>query len=958
MKIQQLIKGTFLFTACITIFILTTAQYDNPSNGKTGGPGEGQCSDCHTQNNPNFDGNLEITGLPAEVFTGRKYNIEITVRATQGNPFNAGIQMITLDGNNFNTGELKNPRGISGVVQFGDRIYFEHKGSPTKFSDGTASWSVDWVAPETITNPEVHLFAATILGNGDSTDQGDLQILTNLSSTLLEGDPPLTSEANISEITCGGYMDGSINLDVSGGVLPYRYLWNTGDTTSSLSNLGPGTYSVVINDADTSSTQLEVTLNESPELVLDVVTVTTLGCSGQNDASALLQIEGGNPPYHITWPDGDTSLSKENLAIGDYIVVATDNTGCMDTAIVTVDAMSVLQINLVGIDESAPGANDGLAFITPEGGTPPYLVAWGNGSNQDTIMNLSPGVYSVIVADSEGCLVLDSVEIRAGVCNIPIETNQTHVSCNGLNDGTAMIISPDASAITSYTWSSGDTTRMVTGLTAGSYIVQIRDTMGCQGLDTVLITEPVPLTINIKSISDASCDLNGSVSFTISGGTEPYEIYSPDFAEASDSIATIGAGSYEFFVDDANGCMDSLSFSISSIDNDPPILRRSEYTLFLDENGNAHMDSVPVDSLIFDACGVDSVWFSTRSFNCTSMATPIAIQAWDENLNRLNGAILINVLDTIAPKLDFVDTIFVNSCDSVAYTTPLFMDNCAVDSVFFQSGLPSGSIFPDGLNEIVFQARDASGNSRLGKLIILVEISLDYSIEKTSIDCPTDSLGTIVINHDPEDLYSFQWNTGLINDTITNLPAGQYMVSITDTTGCSAIEQVNIESPLYEIQVDTIISKNDSGEGQIQVSILGGSPPFDFLWIKDSGEFMVPGVEDLVNIYDGSYVLMVTDSRGCTINSGSIDVQSALVSAQSISELGIRIFPNPVSKHLNIDNPENVPIQRVQVMNNTGRIVLEQSYQSFIDLSYFPSGIYWISLFSEGHRYITKLVKF
>lgn len=953
MKMMNFAKGTFIVLSFCTIYLLTTAQYDNPSNGKTGGPGEGTCTECHVPPNNNINGQIQVTGIPDQVFTGTRYTIDITVMATQGNPFSAGIQMVALDGNNQNAGELKNPRGISGVIQVGDRIYFEHKGGPTKFADGEAKWSVDWVAPDNVTNSTMSWYIASILADGDSTVAGDRQLLTNLIATLVEGNAPLTAETMINNISCGGADDGSINLEVNGGVIPYSYLWNTGDSSSSLTGVTPGTYTVTVSDADTSSVVVNATIEESEMLNFEVDNVTSLGCSGQSNATATLSISGGIPPYSISWPDGDTALTKNNLSVGEYQVTVFDDVGCADTVQVVVSATINIQPNLVGVNESEPGAGDGLAYISPTGGTPPYLVTWSNGTVGDTISGLTPGTYFVLVGDISGCLISDTVVIQPGVCDLSITTEKTNLVCSGDNNGSASVSVVDLGSVSTFAWSNGDSTQSISNQPAGIYTIHVTDTFGCVGIDTIEITEPDPLIIELQSLSSASCSLLGSAIVRISGGKSPYTINWTN-GSVGDTVTALSAGDYTATVLDQNQCTSSLDISVSNIDNTPPILRRSEYTLYIGDDGTAKLSDVSPDSILIDECPIDSVWYSVDDYNCASPPTAVAVQAWDEEGNMLNAAILVNVLDTIPPKAPILEPLSFSDCDTVYYNTPMFSDNCGMDTVFMLSGQSSGTVFPDGDNEIVFQAVDISGNVTRVTQVISVDVDLEYIVSTEGPVCAEDSTGSIVILSDLNKNYSFQWNTGLIDDTLKNIPAGNYSVSITDTSGCTAIESIALLEDLFEIQIDTIIPSSEALSASVDVTILGGTMPFTFAWIF-GGDVIVSNEEDLANISNGTYELWVTDGNGCTVKSGIIEVEQT-VGAHTLEDLGVSIYPNPFSNHIIIESPAK--FDEISILNIHGQIIHSFSeYDRRIPMHSFDAGMYIIQCKLANEYYFSKIVK-
>lgn len=137
---------------------------------------------------------------------------------------------------------------------------------------------------------------------------------------------PLITKTNV---TCNGASDGTANVSVSGGRAPYTYLWSNGATTSSISSLPPGTYSLVVTDADgcTASGSVSVT---QPALISSTISLTpplTLSAS----------ISGGTTPYtSIEWYDGSLNLIGSGTSVtvsgpGTYTLLVVDFNGCNHT---------------------------------------------------------------------------------------------------------------------------------------------------------------------------------------------------------------------------------------------------------------------------------------------------------------------------------------------------------------------------------------------------------------------------------------------------------------------------------------------------------------------------------------------------------------------------------------------------------------------------------------------------
>ncbi|MEI7802478.1 MAG: T9SS type A sorting domain-containing protein, partial [Bacteroidota bacterium] len=125
----------------------------------------------------------------------------------------------------------------------------------------------------------------------------------------------------VQPINCGTH--GNISVNATGGVLPYTYLWNTGETTASLQNVSLGNYTVTVSDAGTC---VLVTPINAQFYFYTFLTDVLPNCSANGSLTA--DVYGGTPPFTYIWTTGGTDASITNLAPGYYGVTVTDSTGC------------------------------------------------------------------------------------------------------------------------------------------------------------------------------------------------------------------------------------------------------------------------------------------------------------------------------------------------------------------------------------------------------------------------------------------------------------------------------------------------------------------------------------------------------------------------------------------------------------------------------------------------------
>lgn len=172
------------------------------------------------------------------------------------------------------------------------------------------------------------------------------------TATVLISEPAvLTAQSSTNAVSCYGDCDGDATANVTGGTQPYTFDWDSASgnqITQTATNLCPGTYGVMITDANGCTTSTAATITEPNMLTIAASSVPTT-CQACTDGSATASVTGGTPSYSYLWsPSGQTTQTATNLGAGSYTVTVTDAQGCtiMDTVVVN---------SPTGIVSNAPG---------------------------------------------------------------------------------------------------------------------------------------------------------------------------------------------------------------------------------------------------------------------------------------------------------------------------------------------------------------------------------------------------------------------------------------------------------------------------------------------------------------------------------------------------------------------------------------------------------------------------
>jgi len=244
-------------------------------------------------------------------------------------------------------------------------------------------------------------------GNYDVTITDKNGCTVNDSFTISEPGA-LNLTAVLTDISCNGDNDGTIDITVSGGTTPYTYNWTTTDGTGLVLNsedqtgLGPGTYHVTVSDINSVTADSSFTISEPIAMVV-VVQVTNISCNGEGDGQAQVGVTGGSGTIVFNWSDGQTGNTAINLVAGNYSVTGMDGNGCSVTKDFEIKEPPPLVINPQITDVSCPGETDGVIDLNISGGTAPYSATWQDMDTSLVKTGLAEGNYQVNITDAQGC---------------------------------------------------------------------------------------------------------------------------------------------------------------------------------------------------------------------------------------------------------------------------------------------------------------------------------------------------------------------------------------------------------------------------------------------------------------------------------------------------------------------------------------------------------------------------
>lgn len=411
-----------------------------------------------------------------------------------------------------------------------------------------------------------------------------------LDLTITQPDPLMLSASVIQNVSCHGGSDGAVGAVAWGGTPPYTFYTDVGPLTG----LPAGRHYAWVEDANGCGPYMgnffHFSITEPADLVLTASVAQNVTCFGGSDGRITTSATGGTRPYTFTANGGPLT----GLSAGLDTVRVTDAHGCVATQILMVTEPAMLAADsVVVVAASCYRASDGSIAASATGGTPPYRFTLTGGtlpapqtSTSGTFAGLGGGTYTLTVGDASLCTSAGATYTVGEPGELILTVADTiRLSCHGACDGTITATATGGRPPYAFTLvgpgGGSNTTGAFGGLCAGSYTLTLTDSAGRCTVSpaTVTITAPDALVLTATVAQPVSCfgGNDGAIAATATGGVAPYT-----FTANGGPLTGLPAGHYAIRVDDANGCQDTLTATITE---------PSEVIVYRDSDGDGFGDS-------------------------------------------------------------------------------------------------------------------------------------------------------------------------------------------------------------------------------------------------------------------------------------------------------------------------------------------------------------------------------
>ena len=754
-------------------------------------------------------------------------------------------------------------------------------------SGGTPAYSYTWTSSAgTIASGAVTNVSNLAAGNYtlNVSDQGGCtsqQTFTITSAPVIL--PNLVKVNNL----CNAGCTGTATVTPSGGTGALTVNWTPGSfTTTTVSNLCPNNYTVVVTDGNSCTDTTTFTIVAPPTLTATIAS-TNPTCFGVCNGSATVTPSGGTgtpATYTVGWsPNVCVNCPvASNLCGGiPYTITVTDSNACVNSQILNLVSPTQISAATTLNDPLCFNNSNGSIVSTPTGGTPGYTFSWSpaigsvtSTAATSTYSNLPAGTtFTLIVTDALGCTDT-STQVLTNPGKITTSYSSTDASC-GLANGSITIssVSGGSGPIT-VNWLSPvicGSSLSCNNLAFGTYSFVATDGNGCKDTSIVAVSNPNGPNIDSVVVNDLCNGVaNGSIAVTVISGINhvtPYVFtWTPPVTVTTNTNSTTNSnlptGQYICTVVDSLGCGTATTFTITQ----PPVIQ---------DNGNSTnatcvgINDATITSVASGGTGttytytLDGITTNTTGIFVGVSAGPHTVCISDSVGCQKCFPYTINPSFSILSTVTSVNNICSNNC-SGSITLSNISNGTAPYSITWNNAQTGPVISNLCVGSYTATITDAAGCQAIDTALITAPSAIVPHDVTVSPACGLCN-GTISVapsGGTPGTItsYTYQWSTGSTASNISNVCAGLYQIDITDSLGCKQTVQIPVSNPGAPAVTVTATSPicGNVCSGSLSTSVVGGTVPYSYLWL--------PGGQtssSITNQCAGNYAVQVKDSAGC-----------------------------------------------------------------------------------------------
>ena len=548
-----------------------------------------------------------------------------------------------------------------------------------------------------------------------------------------------------------------------------------------------------------------------------------------------------------------------------------------------------------GYNVSCSGASNGSATAIPAGGCMPYSYLWSNGQTSQTATGLSATTYSVTVTDGLGNTATTTITLTepsplvVDSITSPVNSGGWNINCANTNNGVInLAVSGGADcADYNYAWTGPNgytsTDENLIFVFAGTYYVTITDINGCNIQDSITLTEPELLEVNLVDQQDVSCSglSDGFATVLANGGANGYQ-YLWSNGETSATADSLDAGIYFVSVTDNNGCIATTNVIIGEPN---PLIAYT--TVTSDYNGSDVSCAGDADGIaeVLVNGGTPGYTYQWSNGSTDYFATDLAAGTYFVTSTDANGCdttVSVTLIDPLVLTADVV-SIVTPSCNGIANGSAIVQAAGGTPGYFYYWSNTQTGATATGLAAGTYTVTVSDTNGCNIVLTITInepDVLNPVLLDILDVTCNGGSNGAGFINvTGGTEPYTYLWSNGATTEDLNGVGAGDYTVQITDANGCDTSFTLVISQPtpmvaFIENQVNVYCAGNNTGEASVNIS--GGVPGYTYLW--DNGQT----TQTVADLSAGPHSITIRDANNCITIVNFVITESIVLSAGDV----------------------------------------------------------------------------
>ena len=528
--------------------------------------------------------------------------------------------------------------------------------------------------------------------------------------------------------------------------------------------------------------------------------------------------------------------------------------------------------------------------------------------------------------------------------------SQTNVLCNGGANGSLTVVATGGTSPYNYSINGGpgQSTPTFSGLSSGGpYSISITDTKGCSAVVDAQITQPAVLQVVVDSTISVSCGIahSGGILTHAVGGTSPY-VFLWSNNDATANISGLDMGTYSVVVTDSNSCTGTAS-AIVGFDSSLLLNAVAANPLCYGDNGSV---SITVNN------GTAPFIYTWSNGDTSADVTNLALGSTTVSVTDANHCTATQTFIISQPQQVFVAVDSVQPvCNTATGSASATGSGGSGPYIYTWSSGSNGdtasNLAPGTYTVTVYDSHNCTA---VASFSVSNQSGLSIATVAVADSCFGGSDGSAQANvTGGAGSYTYAWSNGGTTSSISNVAAGLYIITATDSVGCSVSSAVTVTEPgvIHPVISTTGASVGQNNGSATIDSIQGGTGPFTVQWSNSQSGATI------TNLAIGTYTLTITDHNGCSQSDTVVISQTTGISTVD-GNIQMVIYPNPAKNEISVDLGSISALTTLSVRNVLGQQVIFKQLNAMhnsIDISGLGSGVYTFQV-REGANVVVQEV--